>query len=205
LIDEKDNNQGKYDHRLRAERGQTMLGRKALTTFSRAILLGFSVALAVVLDTTTPAEAGPSANYFLKITGINGESNDAHHKDEIEVINFTMAFGGNSACGNLIVSKFIDRASPALVINAIRRARISQAVLTGQTTVDRVADFFWLYLDNFTVQSVSLSDTSGSPPAMEQVALSADVIRVEYREQLVDGSFGPTIKSSVDCRGSKNF
>ena len=48
-------------------------------------------------------------DYFLKIDGIPGESGDAKHKDEIQVLSFsfgesqagTMAFGGGGGAGKV--------------------------------------------------------------------------------------------------------
>ena len=69
--------------------------------------------------------------YYLKITGISGESRDACHTDEIELISYRSA--GNS----FTITKKIDSTSPRLFLAALERKSFQEATLTviAQTLV----------------------------------------------------------------------
>ena len=84
-------------------------------------------------------------DYFLKIDGIPGESQDAKHKDEIQVLSFsfgesqagTMAFGGGGGAGKVQMQDFhfmmnVNKASPKLFLNCATGAHIGNAVLTAR-------------------------------------------------------------------------
>jgi type VI secretion system secreted protein Hcp len=70
-----------------------------------------------------------AVDYFLKIDGIDGESQDAKHKNEIDLESFswgatqggTMAFGGGGGAGKVQMQDFhfvmrVNKASPKLFL-----------------------------------------------------------------------------------------
>ena len=85
------------------------------------------------------------SNYFLKIDGIPGESLDAKHKDEIEVLSWSWgetqpapvsagggAGSGKVAMGDLQVNAQTSRASPQLLLACASGKHLKSAVLTGR-------------------------------------------------------------------------
>src|SRR2546421_7469227 len=81
-------------------------------------------------------------DYFLKIEGIQGESPDAKHKDEIQVLSFsfgasqhgTMAFGGGGGAGKVQMQDFhymmnVNKASPKLFLACATGDHIASAAL----------------------------------------------------------------------------
>src|SRR5262249_16188836 len=84
-------------------------------------------------------------DYFLKIDGIPGESQDAKHKGEIQVLSYrfgesqagTMGFGGGGGAGKVQMQDFhfamnINKASPKLFLACATGEHIKQAVLTAR-------------------------------------------------------------------------
>ena len=84
-------------------------------------------------------------DYFLKIEGIPGESQDAKHKDEIQVLSFsfgesqsgTMAFGGGGGAGKVQMQDFhfmmnVNKASPKLFLACACGEHIPSAILTAR-------------------------------------------------------------------------
>src|SRR5829696_5649875 len=84
-------------------------------------------------------------DYFLKIDGIPGESGDAKHKDEIQVLSFsfgesqsgTMAFGGGGGAGEVQMQDFhfmmnVNKASPKLFLACATGEHIGSAILTAR-------------------------------------------------------------------------
>src|SRR3954447_16427829 len=110
---------------------------------------------------STPTQAGgPSADMFLKLDGIPGESNDTDHKREIDVTSVALALGrggdGTGSAGaapattsrstgtavrraglrTLRIDKLYDAASPRLLQAAASGQRIKSAVLTFRRSTD---------------------------------------------------------------------
>jgi type VI secretion system secreted protein Hcp len=83
-----------------------------------------------------------AVDYFLKIDGIQGESQDDKHKNEIELMSFswgatnvgTAASGGGSGAGKVhiedfVVMKQVDKASPKLLEACNTGKHISSAIV----------------------------------------------------------------------------
>ena len=87
-----------------------------------------------------------AVDYFLKIEGIKGESQDSKHKDEIDVQSFSWGVSQTSArsgagggAGRAQFQDFhftmrINRASPTLFLDCANGHHIKQAVFVGETT-----------------------------------------------------------------------
>jgi type VI protein secretion system component Hcp len=178
---------------------------KSLSQGSKLVALCFAAALAVVQSLTlpTPAEAVlSSANYFLDIRGprITGESTFAGYRNEIVLTAFTLSFSQPvtpATCGNLRVLKNVDKASPQLVLSAMLGRVHAQAVLSG-VTQDGVA-YFRMTLTNVVVLSVNISDTSGFPPAAEEVTLKAQSIVLEVTPENPNPTGAQVFSASIDC------
>jgi type VI secretion system secreted protein Hcp len=89
-------------------------------------------------------------DYFLKVDGIKGESQDTKHKDEIDVESFSwgvrqtgnFAFGGGGGAGKVQLQDFhftniISKASPGLFLACASGEHIKQAVFVAEATDPR--------------------------------------------------------------------
>src|SRR5215203_5690580 len=99
--------------------------------------------------------------YFLKLDGIPGESTNAQHPNEIDVLSASLAvlqpqmqkFVGSAASpakteiNPVTITKFIDKSSPKLFLNCATGTRIPSAVLTARRSVAGAArDFYTITL-----------------------------------------------------------
>lgn len=79
---------------------------------------------------------------FLRVDGIKGESTDAHHKDEIEVLSWSWgatqtsgssvgsgASSGKPSISELVVGKLVDKASPNLFRSCLTGKHINEVEL----------------------------------------------------------------------------
>jgi type VI secretion system secreted protein Hcp len=83
---------------------------------------------------------------FLKIEGIEGESQDRHHKNEIEIQSYSWglsntasAVGGGGGAGKAVLQDFhftteISKASPKLMLACAKGEHIKEALLTVRKT-----------------------------------------------------------------------
>lgn len=156
-------------------------------------------------------------DYFLKIDGIEGESNDTKHKNEIDVqswsfgasqdgITFT---GGGLGAGKVNVHDFsftmsANKASPKLFLACATGQHIKKAVLTCRKAgKDQQEYLVWTFTDLL----ISSFQTGGSGTAdvipLDQIAFHSTEVVIEYKEQKQDGTMGGTVKAGYDVKANK--
>src|SRR5262249_22808920 len=107
---------------------------------------------------------------------------------------------GTATCGILRLLKSVDKASPKLVISAMLGTVHNQAVLSGETKDGSVN--FRMRLTNVIVLSVNISDSSGLPPATEEVALPAHSIALDVIPVSPRAAAPPTAAIDFAGRGA---
>jgi type VI secretion system secreted protein Hcp len=156
---------------------------------------------------------------FLKITGIEGESQDAKHKGEIELESFswsatqtgTAVSGGGLGAGkvamqDLHITKAVDKASPKLMLACADGEHLKQAVITCRKAGKDQQEFLKITLSDVLVSSYQMGGTpAGSSIPMEQVSFNYSKIEKEYKEQKPDGTLGGTTKAGWDVKAHKKI
>jgi type VI secretion system secreted protein Hcp len=154
---------------------------------------------------------------FLKVDGIEGESQDSKHKGEIDVLSFTWGAtqtgtavsGGGLGAGkvamqDLHITKQVDKASPKLMLACASGDHIKSAVLTARKAGKDQQEFLKITLSDVLVSSYQAGGTpSGSSVPTEQVSFNFAKIEKEYKEQKSDGTLGGTTKSGWDVKANK--
>lgn len=158
-----------------------------------------------------------AVDYFLKIDGIEGESQDSKHKGEIEIESFsfgevqtgTAARGGGMGAGKIQMQDFnfvmkVNKASPKLFLACARGDHIKSAVLTCRKAGKDQQEYLKVTFSDILVSSFQTSGTSsGDLLPMDQISLNFAKIEFEYREQKPDGTLGGAIKSWYDLKQVK--
>jgi type VI secretion system secreted protein Hcp len=156
-------------------------------------------------------------DYFLRVDGIQGESADAKHKGEIEVLSWswgeTNATGSPSSGGgagrvdmsDLMVAAPLSKASLHLLLACASGKHFKTAVLTGRKAGKGQADYLTFSLSDVLVSSYQTGSGASAEPPVDSVALSFGKIQVEYKEQKADGSFGETVKVGWDRKANKQL
>jgi type VI secretion system secreted protein Hcp len=148
-----------------------------------------------------------SKHFFLKLEGVEGESQHHKHKGEIEIGSMTWGAAQDvSMEGNGLGAGRVEihsasftanmcKASPKLALACASGQRFAQAVFTVHD--DALGDVLIYRFSNASVDSFT---TGGSPHGIpvEQFSLHCDRIEVEYREKKSDGKLGPPVKSGWD-------
>jgi type VI secretion system secreted protein Hcp len=154
-------------------------------------------------------------DYFLKIEGIQGESRDAKHKDQIELESFSWGetqsgiVGPGGGAGKVQMQDFhfvkrLDKASPKLFLACASGQHIKGATLVARKAGKDQQEFL---IYKFTDILVSSYQTGGSAHGellpMDQVSFNFARIQVEYRPQNPDGSLGTAVKAGWDVTQNK--
>lgn len=157
-----------------------------------------------------------SVDYFLKIEGIEGESQDAKHKGEISLESFswgasqsgTMAYGGGGGAGKVQMQDFnfvmnVNKASPKLFLACATGDHIKKAVLTCRKAGKDQQEYMKFTFSDVLVSSYQTSGSAGDVIPLEQISLNYAKMEMEYKEQKPDGTLGGSIKAGYDLKQNK--
>lgn len=143
-----------------------------------------------------------AVDYFLRIDGIEGESADAKHKGEIDVLSWTWGASntgratpgsgvpaGLPTIDDLHFTAKLGKASPRLFHACARGEHLAHARLSAVRAGTKQAEFFTLTLNDVRVSSYQTGGSeAGDIVPMDQVSLNFAKLQMEYRGQKADGS-----------------
>jgi type VI secretion system secreted protein Hcp len=153
-------------------------------------------------------------DYFLKIDGIQGESLDKTHKNEIEIESWswgeaqagTASRGSGMGAGKVQMQDFhftmkVCKASPKLMLACATGEHIKSAVLTCRKAGKEQQEYLkWTFSDLL----VSSFKTGGSGTTdvlpLDEISLNFSKVECEYKEQKPDGTLGGTVKAWYDLK-----
>jgi type VI secretion system secreted protein Hcp len=154
---------------------------------------------------------------FLKLDGIKGESADAKHKGEIDIMSFSWgmsqtgvsATGGGGGAGKVHVHDFqitkkTDASSPLLMLNCASGAHIKEANFVVRKAGGEQLEYLKIKLTDVLVSSykpsgaesqliglllpaVDTADKSSDEIPMENVTLNFAKVEFSYQPQGADG------------------
>ncbi|BCF88779.1 MULTISPECIES: type VI secretion system tube protein Hcp [Paraburkholderia] len=153
---------------------------------------------------------------FIKINGIDGESQDAAHKNEIEVrswgwqilqqSNMHMGSGGGAGKAtveDLAFEHLVDRASPNLMKYCLTGKHIDQAVLTIRKAGGNPLEYLKITMSDVIVTQVQPSGSNTDDGIREQVRLSFAKVKQEYVVQNAQGGSGGAVTAGYDIKLNK--
>jgi len=172
--------------------------------------------LAGALAAAAIAPASAVADIFLRLDGVDGESTDAKHKGEIDILSYSQSFknavsdatgGGGGAgkvtCGEITVLKNIDKSSPKLIGQVVTGKHIETGTLTFRSVGRAALEYYVVSLNDVLVTSIDQTDQNNPARIFERVTLNAAQFKFSYQQQKADGQLLPAVQFSVDCRANK--
>ncbi len=181
--------------------------KSALVLFA---VLGF----ALFAGFTPSADA--ALDMYMKIDGIKGESTNANHKDQIDVLAWSWGMsnsgttheGGGGGSGKASVqdfsfTKFTDLSSTDFMLRTLNGQHIPKVeFIVEKPSGGAPFEFLRITFENVLVTSVSTGGSGGEDRLTENVSLNFQKIKVEYTQQKQDGSKGETKTLSWDIAGN---
>jgi len=153
---------------------------------------------------------------FLKLDGIEGESPDATHKSEIEVLSWSwgvtqesnMHAGSGGGAGkatvhDLVFEHFVDRASPNLIKYCLIGKPIDEAKLTVRKAGGNPLEYLIITMTDVIVSRVNPAGDSAEERIREKVGLSFSKVKHEYVVQNAQGGSAGVITATFDIKGNK--
>ncbi|OLP04183.1 hypothetical protein BVU76_00505 [Mycolicibacterium porcinum] len=151
---------------------------------------------------------------FAKIGDIKGESVDARHRDEIDVVSFSWgvahtASGGGAGGGagkatfqDLLIVHTIDSATPALLLTCATGRHLQQATISHRKAGGNQQDYLTVKLSDVTIGAVTQNGLE-TQPYTETVSLRFAKVDLLYRRQRPDGTFDEGQHFVFDVRTSQ--
>ena len=156
-------------------------------------------------------------DYFLKLEGVDGESQDDKHKGEIEVESWsfgqansgTAGRGGGAGAGKVQPQDFhfvkkVDKGSPTLFVYCATGHHFKNAVLIGRKAGGGQQEYFKITMEDVMISSYQVGGSAhGDVVPTDQVSLNFAKMEISYKEQKSDGSLGAEVKQKYDFAANK--
>jgi type VI secretion system secreted protein Hcp len=153
-----------------------------------------------------------AVDMFLKIQGVDGESKDKTHLKQIDVLAWSWGLsnsgsahvGGGAGSGkvnvqDLSITKWVDSASPKLVLACCEGTHYSQVLLTVRKAAGKAPlEYVKITLNEVLVAGISTGGSGGEDRLTENVTLNFGKFSMDYTPQQDDGSAGTAINAGWD-------
>ncbi len=155
-------------------------------------------------------------DYFLKLEGIDGESQDAKHKGEIEVLSWSWGetnmgshgVGLGGGAGKVQMQDFnfamqASKASPKLLLSCASGNHITKATLTCRKAGKEQQEYLIITFTDCLVSSYQTGGSGGDVIPVDQISINYAQINYEYKEQKEDGTLGGAIPAGWNLKENK--
>jgi type VI secretion system secreted protein Hcp len=156
------------------------------------------------------------ADIFAKIGDIKGESLDAKHKDEVEVLSWSWGVsqsgtgpaGGGGGQGKANFHDFnfthhIDKSSPLLMKACATGTHIKEATITMRKAGKGQQEFLIIKMDDVIITGVHMSAAGDPASTAENIAMQFAKVALEYKPQKADGSLDAGVLFKYDIKANK--
>jgi len=142
-----------------------------------------------------------AVDMFLKLADIPGESIDATHKDEIQVLAWSWGIsqsgsmhagpGGGAGKANvqdLSFTKYMDKSSPNLAFHCCKGTHFGNALLTVRKAGGNPLEYYKLEITEVLITSISTGGSGGEDRLTENITLNFAKWKVTYQPQDAKGA-----------------
>lgn len=161
-----------------------------------------------------------ASDMFLKIDGVPGESQDAKHKDEIDVLSWNAGVSlpvqldmhkgqGLAPAGRCNFQDFsftmqASKASPVLMLKCATGEHIPKAVLSARKAGTTQEDYYVHTFTDLLVTSFTTGGAGGGDNTIvEHITMAFSKYEVEFKPQDAKGKLGSPVKTGYDLKAVK--
>jgi len=151
-------------------------------------------------------------DYYLKIDGVDGESDKKGVEKQIEVLSWswgeahtgTRSHGSGGGSGRVSMQDFhftmtVNKATPKLMLKCATGEHIHKAVLTCRKGHQAQAPYFTITFHDIVLSGYQIGGSQGADHLpTDQVSFNYAKIEWEYKVQAKDGSLGDPQKAGYD-------
>jgi type VI secretion system secreted protein Hcp len=157
-----------------------------------------------------------SVDYFLKIDGIQGESTDSKHKNELDIESWSWgqtnegshAYGGGGGAGKVNMQDFsfsmrVNKASPKLFLACASGDHIKEALLTCRKAGKEQQEYLKIKFSDLLISSYQTGGSNGDVVPVEQVTFNFAKIELSYAPQKPDGKLDSPVVHHYSVKENK--
>jgi type VI secretion system secreted protein Hcp len=165
--------------------------------------------LVAALFIMTGVVFGGAVDYFLKVDDVKGDSMDAKHRDEIDIMSWSWGVSQPSATRSAAGAgkvqsrevNFTAKVNSASVnfFQALATRRLfKQALLTCRKTGKVQQEFYKLTFKNVLVSSFqTMGSASSAEIPVDNFTFTYESVNIWYAPQRADGTSGPSLSTTV--------
>lgn len=156
-----------------------------------------------------------AVDMFLKLDGIDGESSDAAHAGELDILAWSWGASqsgtthqgagggaGKVAVQDLSITKYVDASSHLLLKHCHTGAHITEGTLFIRKAGGTPLEYIIIVLREIIVSSVSTGGSGGEDRLTENITLNFKEFDYGYTPQLADGTGGAVKEFKWDISGN---
>ncbi|MDO8334615.1 MAG: type VI secretion system tube protein Hcp [Nitrosomonas sp.] len=157
-----------------------------------------------------------TTDFYLKIDGIDGESQDDNHTGEIDLESWSWgctqsgasASGGGGGKGKVSMQDFkfvmkVNKATPKLIEACASGKVFGSAILTCRKAGGEQEGYLSYKFTDVLISSYQTGGSGANIIPTEQISFNYAKMEVEYKEQKSSGSMGGAIKGGWDLKKNK--
>ena len=154
-----------------------------------------------------------ATDYFLKLDGIEGESSQKEHENQIDLLSWSWgesnsgssAAGGGSGSGKVNMQDFsfamkINKASPGLFKACANGVHIKEGTLTCRRAGKEPRPYLTIKFTDCLVSSFQTGGSHGDEVPTDSISLNFSKIEYSYSPQKHDGTLGTAIPAAYDLK-----
>ncbi|MGH8229325.1 MAG: Hcp family type VI secretion system effector [Steroidobacteraceae bacterium] len=154
-----------------------------------------------------------AVDMFLELDGVEGETVDKAFKSKNAMDILAWSWGlsnsgtfhqgagggaGKASFNDIAVTKYIDKASPNLMLFCANGKHLSKGTITVRKAGEKPLDYLTISLENILVSSYSTGGSGGEDRLTENVSLNFATVKVSYAQQSDKGGKSGSIDFSWD-------
>jgi len=157
-----------------------------------------------------------NVDYFLKIEGIEGESGDSKHKNEIDIMSWSWgesnsgshAYGGGGGAGKVSMNDFsftmnVNKSSPKLLLACASGQHIKSAMLVCRKAGKEQQEYLKIKFSDLLISSYQTGGSAGDVVPVDSISLNFTKIEYEYYPQKPDGGLDAKVPVHWDLKQNK--
>jgi type VI secretion system secreted protein Hcp len=157
-----------------------------------------------------------AVDYFLKIDGIPGESNDSKHKNEIELESWswseinegTHEGGGGGGAGKVDMADFefkmkVNKASPKLFLACATGDHIKEALLTCRKAGKEQQEYLKIKFSELLISSYQTGGSKADVVPTDAIKFNFAKIEFNYSPQKADGKLDSPVVHNYSLKENK--
>jgi type VI secretion system secreted protein Hcp len=157
-----------------------------------------------------------AVDMFIKIGNVKGESGDADHKGEIDLLSWSWGasqhgsggIGGGGGSGkvavqDLTITKYVDNSTPTLFKMCCDGTHIDSVILTVRKAGgNKSLEYLTIALDTAIISGITTGGSSTGDRITEQISLNFTKVAMQYKPQDAKGGAAPAVSTGWDLSGN---